>query len=97
VLSTMINQFHAAGLISDALYFEILLLMNLANIATVAAMRFWGNGYIVGWMLGGLILLQAPNVVGPLEIITYIVIPILIILWRIWKRTSGYHHWGGVY
>ena len=97
ILSTMINQLHAVGLISDPFYFEILLIMNLANIATVAAMRFWGNGYLLGWMFGGWILSQAPNIMGPLEIITYFVVPILIIIWRFWKKLSGNHYWGGVY
>lgn len=63
-----------------------LTLFDLVSVASIFAfmrmMDFWKTPYLIGWIIGVGFLLQTA-LLGPLEILIYLVVPVLILLARI--------------
>ncbi|MCZ7384137.1 MAG: hypothetical protein O8C63_05235 [Candidatus Methanoperedens sp.] len=67
----------------NSLFVLLFILLNIIiSIALIDAMPYWGNGYILGWLVG-VIILSNSGLVGIFDFILYIIPPLFIIYKRI--------------
>lgn len=92
-IGTLINAVANLGLLSPSIIFQFKIISFLGLIALILVMPYWGTGYMVGWLIG-LLLMAKMGLVGPIEFIICIVVPSVILFIRIKKkveRNRGYY------
>ena len=85
IINTIINISIQEELLDASwlLYFKLLNMFTL--IALIIAMPYWGTTYLVGWLLGLIIMAQA-GLVNIFDFIIYFGIPLIILIIRIMKN-----------
>jgi|GEM_PF-1346437 hypothetical protein len=77
VMAVIVEKLAEAGLLDYSYVFTFKLLMVAGIMALIAAMPYWGILYLLGWMLGLLLLLQG-GLISIFEFLIYFVPPLLI-------------------
>ncbi|UXM84708.1 hypothetical protein [Methanococcus aeolicus] len=68
---------------SYSLSFKLLSLIGLIGLIWV--MPYWGTGYLLGWGLG-ITIMSKSGMVGIMDFIIYLIVPIIILGIRLWKK-----------
>ena len=92
IIPSMINYLSNIGLVSNAviwlLFFKILNI--LAIFLLLRKMRYWGNRYIIGWLIGlvliGYILIQS-KLISVFEFVIYLAFSLFILIARLMKKS----------
>lgn len=79
VVSTIMSALTSDGLIPTYFVWLFVLVGIAGNIVTIDSNRLAGTVFTIGWLIGGLILM---DVLGTVDYIIYIMVPILILLYR---------------
>ena len=89
VTSGILIAFVDSGLL-DPFYTFLFNLLNMAGTASlILMMPFWGTTYLLGWMFGLVIMLDC-GLVGILELMLYLIVPVSILILRILKSIESY-------
>ena len=82
VTSIIVDAFASSGLLPPSYVFLFGLINVLGTITLILTMPVWGITYLFGWMIGVYLMFQS-GLIGILESILYLGIPIAILLFRI--------------
>jgi hypothetical protein len=85
ILTSLLHALADSGLIEPS----YLVLLNLANILGIISIslliKYWGTLYILGWLLG-LIMLSPGGLVDPWEMIVYLAVAIIVLFRRFLRK-----------
>jgi len=82
VFSAIMKALVDDGLIPPIFVLLFILAGIAGNIATIKKFQFAATVYTIGWLIGGLLLRE---VLGPIDFIMYIAVPIGILGLRVWQ------------
>jgi hypothetical protein len=88
VTSVIVNVFINSGLLSPS-YVLLFGVINVIGLITlIFAMPYWGITYLLGWLFGVIIMLQS-GLIGILEVIIYLGIPLVVLILRVKSWFEG--------
>ncbi len=85
VSGILLNAFISSGLIPSSYITLFKLIIILTILSLIMAMPYWGTGYIIGWLLGMLIMAET-GLISTFDIIIYTVIPFVLLILRFTKN-----------
>jgi hypothetical protein len=91
VTPIIINAFASTGLLPTYALVLLSLIVIVENIVFILSMSSWGILYTLGWLFGSFIFFQS-GLLGPLEFILYIILPIIFLVVRfvLWIKMQEY-------
>jgi hypothetical protein len=87
VTSVVVDAFLGLGLLPPATALLFGFMNMMSTVILVLAMPFWGTVYVVGWLVGLWIMLQA-GLIGILDAAIYFGVPLVVLILRIWKKLT---------
>jgi hypothetical protein len=81
ITSSLLTAFLKSGVIP---WYYVIFIEVAGTIALFLAMKYWGTTYHVGWIFG-ILLLSISGLVGPVEFVLFLIIPIIIVLIRVFE------------
>ena len=87
--AVILNAFISLGLLDPSFAFYFKLLNMLGLIVLIFAIPYWGTIYLMGWLLG-LIIMAKSGLVGILDFIIYFGIPLTILITRLCKKANEF-------
>jgi len=89
ITSSILIAFVNSGLL-DPSYKLLFSLLNVVGVITlILAMPYWGTTYLLGWFFG-LWIMFSSGLVGILELLVYLGVPLAILIIRILKFMESY-------
>lgn len=82
VTSAIVNAFVSSGLLPSGYVFLFGLINMIGTITLILSMPYWGVTYTLGWILGVYLMAQS-ELIGILEVIIYLGVPIAVLIFRI--------------
>ncbi len=88
VISSLLNSFSHSGLLdpSHVILFNILNILGV--VALTFAMPYWGSSYLIGWLIGLLIMSQT-GLIELWEFLAYFAAALFVFITRIWKQLKS--------
>jgi hypothetical protein len=87
VTSAIADAFLSSGLLPPASAVLFGFMNMMSTVFLVLLMPFWGTVYLVGWLFGLWILVQA-GLVGILDAAVYFGVPLVVLVIRFWKKLT---------
>lgn len=87
ISGTLLNAFISNGLIPSHYIALFKLISLLTIISLIIAMPYWGTGYMIGWLLG-IIIMAKSGLISAFDALIYIVIPLVILIVRMIRRAE---------
>jgi len=81
-ISLMITLFSENGMLDPFLTVILRMTITVIGVLLFIKMQYWATNYLFGWFLG-VIVLSSVGLVSFFEIVFYVMIPLLMIIWRL--------------
>lgn len=84
IMSTYLDFFANAGLIPPSLLLTLKALNLVAALAFIMTLPYWGTRYMLGWLLGFIMMIPS-GIIDPVDLIIYVGIPLINLVSRFLK------------